>query len=769
MAAFIVISADNRLHHLVDGITSCRPLNSDVEVKLSTGLIIDDNGSLTYKYTIPGGDASNGDKKDFSTLFANQLAQFRLQCHIANNGIVNIFLLENPLTAHDFEQGQWWQDEIQRVYDEGHDKSFRLIRVLFSYDVLNPADVVEQVPVNHLRHVLSDGMKSDTSFESYVFYVDNQKCDAAAMSVDKDDHDLKMPRMLCDFMMLASNSIDSYGVLQAIHNVGTVNRAFSVGYAESMYYYDDVKRYFILADMRDLHYRMLHNEDETTSDMKDKDRMLVERHPFGLFKRRQMLMPKYSSVPFTEDINEFATSAEKQIDESILYFRDLVLSEREYERQEFQKTDPVSGLISEKDNLVAEYQSLKDLPEEEKDSSYAEKLKYLEREIEKVGNQIAELIESFEPDCPEFICRDDIYARSLSFDDEEEKAKYISEAGNHYNRLVDFVRSNTFSNYIKTVVQKEQNTGTGGQEPVQEKNVDYEKREGCLGKLLSIFGKKRTKENILNREEHSTGQNSGSKVIIDEAINHQKSISKLLQLKKQFQTFCSEVDSLEHLVDDEDVKIRGYKLTDHTSHYFHLINLHNLRSFQKDKSKERLDQIIEDWRNEVAPEKQTRTSIEHKTEDSSKTYAAKFQYVNWEDPFVFVNRPNSNELSQIVNELNKMSAPCAHYYNVTALAENIITKNIYSDISNISALFSSVKNKINDSDCIGAITSRHIASKICFMQFLPMDEDVIAHLTDFSKKDQEQDDDGCDDIDIPKGEVADTSEEPIIDWGEKSS
>ena len=80
---------------------------------------------------------------------------------------------------------------------------------------------------------------------------------------------------------------------------------------------------------------------------------------------------------------------------------------------------------------------------------------------------------------------------------------------------------------------------------------------------MSIFGKKRTKENILNREEHSTGQNSGSKVIIDEAINHQKSISKLLQLKKQFQTFCSEVDSLEHLVDDEDVKIRGYKLTDH--------------------------------------------------------------------------------------------------------------------------------------------------------------------------------------------------------------
>lgn len=737
MAAFIIISADNRLHHLVDDIFSCRPLKSDVSVNLSTGMIIEENGELIYKYSISGNDVSTGEKKDFSTLFANQLAQFRLQCHIVNNDLVNIFLLENPLTDHDYAKCQWWQDEIQKVYDEGHDKSFRLIRVLFSYDVLNPADVVEQVPVNHLRHVLSDSVKSDSSFESYVFYVDNQKCDAAAMSVDKEDHDLKMPRMLCDFMMLASNSIDSYGVLQAIHNVSTVNRAFSVGYAESMYYYDDVKRYFILADMRDLHYRMLHNEDETTSDMKDKDRMLVERHPFGLFKRRQLLLPKYSFVPFSEDINEFATSADKQIDESILYFRDLVASEREYERQEFQKTEPVSGLISEKNNLVAEYQSLKDLPEEEKDSSYAKKLKYLEREIEMVGTQIAELFESFEPDCPEFICRDDIYARSLSFDDEEEKAKYISEAGNHYNRLVDFVRSNTFSNYIKTVVQKEQNTGTGGQEPVQEKNVDYENREGCLGKLLSIFGKKRTKENILNREEHSTGKNSGSKVIIDEAINHQKSISKLLQLKKQFQTFCSEVDSLEYLVDDEDVKIRGYKLTDHTSHYFHLINLHNLRSFQKDKSKERLDQIIEDWRNEVAPEKQTRTSIEYKMEDSSNTYATKFQYVNWDEPFVFVNRPNANELSQIVNELNKMSAPCAHYYNVSSLAENIITKNIYSDISDISTLLNNSRNEIIDFDCIGTITSKHVSSKICFMQFLPMDDHVISNLTDLKIQGEE--------------------------------
>ena len=53
MAAFIVISTDNKLHDLVDDIEKCRPRNPHVETYISTGKIIrTESGEYTYRYTI---------------------------------------------------------------------------------------------------------------------------------------------------------------------------------------------------------------------------------------------------------------------------------------------------------------------------------------------------------------------------------------------------------------------------------------------------------------------------------------------------------------------------------------------------------------------------------------------------------------------------------------------------------------------------------------------------------------------------------------------
>lgn len=48
MAAFIVISTDNKLHHLVDGIEKCRPRNPHVETYISTGKIIRSESGNTH-------------------------------------------------------------------------------------------------------------------------------------------------------------------------------------------------------------------------------------------------------------------------------------------------------------------------------------------------------------------------------------------------------------------------------------------------------------------------------------------------------------------------------------------------------------------------------------------------------------------------------------------------------------------------------------------------------------------------------------------------
>ena len=54
MAAFVVISSNNRLHHLVDDIEQCRPLNPAIPLSLSTGKIIKEDGGYTYEYNIAG-------------------------------------------------------------------------------------------------------------------------------------------------------------------------------------------------------------------------------------------------------------------------------------------------------------------------------------------------------------------------------------------------------------------------------------------------------------------------------------------------------------------------------------------------------------------------------------------------------------------------------------------------------------------------------------------------------------------------------------------
>lgn len=756
MTSFIVISTENRLHHIVDSIEKCCPLNNDIDVKLSIGKIINNDGDLTYKYSILGGDSSNNEKKDFSTLFANQLAHFRLYCHIANNDMINVFLLENPLVEDDFEKCKLWQEEIQKVYDEGYDKSFRLFRVIFSYNVQRPGDVVTQIPIEYLKSILTCHIGVESSFESFIFYIDNQKCDAAALCSDKDDHNLKIPRMLCDFMMLASNSMDSYGVLQGIHNTVSMNRAFSVGYAESMYYFDDVERFFIMADTCVLHRRMLQDEDETTFAMRDKERMNVESHPFGLQKRLQSMKPKYADVPFTEDINDFTESADKIIDDCIVSLHDDIEAEREQEIQDFLKpyNDKRNVLLTELDLLL-------NLPQNERDEAYANQVRLKENEIKNIDKIIEEQRKQFKYECPEYISRNEIYTQAIAIDEDEKRNDFIIAAKTHYRKLIDFVRGEKFAIFLKN-----KKIGENPVPPSIEDDKTEIKSEGCLSRIM--FWRKKTQKPVIQPPRDPASIATNKKLpTYDEVSKLITKISNQLLLKKQYTEFHRDVDLLESDLKEESLQIKNFRLTDHTSHYYHLINLEALRRFHNEESKNRLDIMIDGWRNEEKPERQTRTSIENYIKNESKKYASKFRFIDWTSPFQFVNMPSTNNLPSIINELNKMSAPCAHYYQVTSLAQNIITKKIYSDLPQFVDFYDQVKSNVSSADYIIAIESKHIASKICFMQFLPMDEELVKNLTDLN----------CPEEVIPsidqeypvtqKNTKETRTEEPIIDWGEK--
>ena len=102
MASFIVISTNNRLHYLVDSIRKCCPLNPDITTNISTGKIIKSEQGFAYEYTIRGEDIKSGQSQELDFWLTNQIAQFRLVNSISNDNLVNIFLLENPITDTDF-------------------------------------------------------------------------------------------------------------------------------------------------------------------------------------------------------------------------------------------------------------------------------------------------------------------------------------------------------------------------------------------------------------------------------------------------------------------------------------------------------------------------------------------------------------------------------------------------------------------------------------------------------------------------------------------
>lgn len=111
MAEFIVISADDRLHYLVDGIKKCHSLNPDV-ASFYTRKIIKTEKGYKYDYTKSRSDDSNECADSFGNSLLNQLAQIRLANNISEDVLVNIFFLENPLKEESVEESLEWLKEF---------------------------------------------------------------------------------------------------------------------------------------------------------------------------------------------------------------------------------------------------------------------------------------------------------------------------------------------------------------------------------------------------------------------------------------------------------------------------------------------------------------------------------------------------------------------------------------------------------------------------------------------------------------------------------
>jgi hypothetical protein len=718
MAPFIVISADNRLHYLVDGIEKCRPQNPSTITNISTGKIIKGDSGYVYKYRVFSEQVQGDDSRTLSDLISNQLAAFRTGCNIPAQDSVNIFLLENILTEDDLNVSNSWVEEFKEVYRVS-DKYFCLFRVAVTYDPEQPADVTRQVDDSVFRRLVEEhknAIRDEDGFQRYLFYIGNQKFGAAALSLAKKEHDLKLPRILMDFMMLVSDTTGRYNIMQSIDKPSVKTNCFSIGYAESMYYYPDVERYYVHADNRDLLLRLLTDEDEKEGDIGE-NAMDIEKYPFGLRKRQRRLAPIYEDVPFSERTGNHPLSADKKIDDCIVLLKKYIDSERAAEIEEFSKSEQ-----QEIGDLEAKIEQATHQEEESGEDLYDLKQKLQEKK-EALEEKLKEKLSQFEPECPKYVDRNTIYEDVACEDGPTEE-----DASQYYNALIAFVLSKRFLDFVRNSAHSTAETEIETNQTVPGEDDTPRKKRCLLSRLFGWFKSLwRNPQNSDTAEGGYDEENESEETdnrAVSEGTTCILTIREQLRLKEKFQNFKREVYAIECEYDEEVMYCNDFKLTDHLNHYYHLIDLPKLKSEHASTSEQRISNAIKAWRDKGYLSKSLLVdSVKRKATE----YTKRFSFIRWEEPFSFVSKLDAKgNMPSICNQLQRRADPFANYNPSVATNPNIVFRYMYSDRPDFDKEFNDdMKPDIDNSNYISAFQSSHIESKICFMEILPMDDDVL--------------------------------------------
>ena len=321
MASFIVISLQERLNWLIDGILESRPHNLEVDTYISFGKIIEEKGEVrSYEYTShihhedkKSGYTTTSKKRDsdyLRNMFNNQIAQF-LNVSGNEGQQINIFLLDNPITSLDYQNSKMIIEELIAVYTAQFITNFQIIRVLFSYDLIKPQDMNRHVDCDVLKEILDSPFKAE--FPYRILLIDNQNIHGAATSVSDEAHNLMLPRMLCDFMMLMSNINDAYNTASFIKGKSNI---FSLGYAEAMYYHTDVFTFYKMANKKALLELLLNAKNDDVS-------LDYKKYPFGLANRIEE-HKELMDIPFNVDIKDYPESIDYKINEKIKTFQTVI-------------------------------------------------------------------------------------------------------------------------------------------------------------------------------------------------------------------------------------------------------------------------------------------------------------------------------------------------------------------------------------------------------------------------------------------------------------
>lgn len=717
MSAFIVISVKDSLNWIVDGIKECRPHNPEVVTYISVGKIKKEGGDkYLCEYTAfskHAGD-SNTDNTLSRTiesdiprnLFSNQIAQFLNICE--NEGEqINLFLIDNPITDADFEQSSWIVDEIKAVYESHKATNFQLVRVLFTYELDKPTDVNKQASKMILKQLTKINLDDSDDFLTRILYIDNQNRSGAAMCLNKEEHDIMIPRMLCDLMMLMSNKDDSYNVTSAI---SSQSRIFAVGYAECMYYHDDIFRYYNLAGRRDLLKYLL----ETINDEESLD---YNKYPIGLEDRLRRLTPLYAEVPYTVDISTHPQSIDKGIDDIIVSFKDDIINIRQKaltdaaEKDAKETKSKIIGYLKD-NNLVPENVSDREL--ENQYLSIAE-----DNNVNLDSFTITSALEETRKEFPEYVDRHQIFEEYLVENEDGEgiEETYLEASILSYSRLIKYIQTGQFKKYIRAQCeQKEPQPNLSNIESeMKPKKMCFLKRLFCRKKDSELYTESNSTANMaaVSRDWHSVRDTIAS-------------ISEMYSKRRNYYLLKEKVDSMRSELASLNEDIHNFKLTSHCSSVDNLIDLNKLKEFHQSGREIRIKKTIEQW-NLRDEKERTYDALFEELKERTKWDLFGFYYIDWSEPFDFIK---NIELPKVCEALKRRSQPFVNTYTLEPNAENLTSFVFYTDNENWHEDITQKKVTLKDNSKVSCTLSHHICSKICMFQFLQMSHELIDGLVD---------------------------------------
>lgn len=684
MSAFLVISTTEKLNWIVDGIVECRPQNPNVSTYIGTGKLENRKEGTYYIHNYSVKDELNKDEEkatDLQELIANQFAHFRKESGVKDN--LQIFLLDNPIDQESLAYSQKIYDAIDNyVISQHFENNCSLTRILFSYDVSQPCNVCSQVVPDLLRSIIQTAADKE---RIHICYIDNQDRNGAAMALSQEAHNLMLPRMLCDFMMLMSSSNSQYNIRNAVHND---TRIFSLGYGECMYYFPDVKRYFEYAYQRDIRRYML------THAKPDIDSLDYDKYPIGIEERVKRLKPIYLDVPFDAQITDYPQSIDKQIDDVIVALHDSIVSVKEQAMEIAKKKDAETTAKKRKEML---------------ENGETDEVVEVTTEQDKVEKKY-----------PNYIDRNSIYNLCLvektqdeQFDDNEPCVKARKE----YLHLIDFVQDREFKQFVFPDAFVTNSTSKNAKSNIvadTDSLQSQEERKGC-NIFARWFKKKQHKETVTIDQDNTTKS-------LLEQIN---SITGLLKQKEQYRSLCAFEESLQKEVEQQENNMNDFCLTSHCASYGSLIDVEKLKEYQSQTSAVHINTIIKNWEC-LETKKCNLSALYNETKAECNRELAEFTYIHWDSPAPFVKKDINIEI--VCSDLKDRSIPWVNSLVVRAEQENNTTFTFYADNEK---WYQAANDKQVDLPCGTTMEkSTHISSKIVIFQILQWDEHIIDGLTD---------------------------------------